>query len=572
MPPFSELNPDATFSKRAIYEEILSVALERGCMGLLRHCAKGWIDGSCMFNLCIPTELTLLTVTAWIVKRAAQTKTRCSELCESIFDYGGYPLDERERERKELKVLNGRLGNLDNLQAFIVNLGKRSLAPATISEIEDNAQRIRTFYTYQRVLLFFIEWGRGLVPEGQQEQDQHQPSALAQLQSSYANRHTSVGDNRYINGLLRRIGQDTGGGAAVALTYPPRTLHFLMHLMLAFNTGLENKHEVILYLLYGLDVVQTAGVKLSDRFEASFGLKTQLVTRVKSLWHLEHDNHVECIKVLSSSLCPDNPYQSWHVDLLVEALLAKGATSEAMSVVYRPPGPLASLARLKVLMASKSIPEAFAYARRNDDDETGRPLLEYFFRQSNRMRQFKALAQLCLRDTEEELALRLLRDCRTPLTDSVQLILLLQKSKYIEAVSFMDKVAAEREIADESSRAIIYAYRSTMNPVLQTLAATWTWRRLRTCIRCPLAISWPGTVPVDCGAASSRALPSAHAGPRSTTRIQRQKKKDQCPATRCPSCGARCTASASCHIVDAQCAPCPTRRWRSVYASRRNLS
>ncbi|SPP78559.1 blast:Protein ELYS homolog [Drosophila guanche] len=438
-------------------------------MGLLKNCAKGWIDGSYMFNLCIPTELTLLTFTAWIVKRAAQTKTRCSELCENIFDYGGYPLDERER--KELKVLNGQLGNLDNLQAFIVNLGKRSLAPAIISEIEDNAQRIRTFYTYQRVLLFFIEWG--LVPEGQQEQDQHQPSALAQLQSIYANRHTSVGDNRYINGLLRRIGQDTGGGAAVALTYPPRTLNFLMHLMLAFNTDLENKHEVILYLLYDLDVVQTSGVKLSNRFEASFSLKTQLVTRVKSLWHLEHDNHVECMKVLSSSLCPDNPYQSWHVELLVEALLAKGAISDAMSVVYRPPGPLASLTRLKVLMASKNIPEAFEYARRNDDDETGRPLLEYFFRQSNEMRQFKALAQLCLRDTEEELALRLLRECRTPLTDSVQLILLLQKSKYIEAVSFMDKVAAEREIADESSRAIIYAYRSTMNPVSQTLAGDY---------------------------------------------------------------------------------------------------
>ncbi|BFG02713.1 protein ELYS homolog [Drosophila madeirensis] len=469
MPQFGELNPDATFSKRAIYEEILSVALEHGCMGLLKNCAKGWIDGSYMFNLCIPTELTLLTFTAWIVKRAAQTKTRCSELCESIFDYGGYPLDERER--KELKVLNGQLGNLDNLQAFIVNLGRRSLAPAIIREIEDNAQRIRTFYTYQRVLLFFIEWG--LVPEGQQEQDQHQPSALAQLQSIYANRHTSVGDNRYINGLLRRIGQETSSGAAVALVYPPRTLHFLLHLMLAFNTDLENKHEVILYLLYDLDVVQPAGVKLSDRFEASFGLTTQLVTRVKSLWHLEHDNHAECMKVLSSSLCPDSPYQSWHVELLVEALLAKGAISDAMSVVYRPPGPLASLTRLKVLMASKNIPEAFEYARRNDDEETGRPLLEYFFRQSIEMRQFKALAQLCLRDTEEELALRLLRECRTPLTDSVQLILLLQKCKYIEAVSFMDEVAAEREIADESSRAIIYAYRSTMNPVSQTLAGDY---------------------------------------------------------------------------------------------------
>ncbi|XP_041447915.1 LOW QUALITY PROTEIN: protein ELYS homolog [Drosophila obscura] len=511
LPQFSELNPDATFSKMAIYEEILSVALEHGCISLLKDCARNWIDGSYMCNLRVPTALSLSTLTNWIVKRAAQIKARCSELCQGIFDYGGYPLDERER--KELKVLNGQLGNLDKLQSYIVSVGKRCLAHSLLTEIEANEQVIRTVYTYQRVLLFFIRWG--LLPEGQQqlqqqeeEEDDEQQSppgkqphsALIQLRRLYADRRPSGRDNLYIGGLLRHISQESGG-AAVDLAYPPDTLQSIMQLMLSRTTDMDHKHEVLLYLLFDLDGVQMAKVKLSDRFKTAFGLQTQLVTRVKSLWALDHGDHSVSCEELQFNVCvvfnlpsdahpipphaemhetalellvSRNPYLNWHVELLVEALLSKGAISDAMSVVHRPPGPLSSLTRLKVLMASKNIPEAFDYARRNDNDETGRPLLEYFFRQSIEMQQFKALAQLCLRESEEELVLRLLRECKTPVTDSVQLILLLQKSKYIEAVSFMDEVAAEREIAaGDSSRDIIFAYRSTMNPVSQTLAGAY---------------------------------------------------------------------------------------------------
>lgn len=157
--------------------------------------------------------------------------------------------------------------------------------------------------------------------------------------------------------------------------------------------------------------------------------------------------------------------------LLIDKLLAEGAVKAAKKVVSRPPGPLSSALHMKVLLANENITEAFQIARL-DDDEDGQPLLERFFRHCIEIRRFKVLAELYLREPEERLLYSLLRQCRSRQTDCVQLIMLLQKSKFIEAVSFMDEVAAERE-RDVSSNTILPAYSATMGPVTQNIAGTY---------------------------------------------------------------------------------------------------
>lgn len=144
-----------------------------------------------------------------------------------------------------------------------------------------------------------------------------------------------------------------------------------------------------------------------------------------------------------------------------------------MQVVQMPPGFVSSELKLKVLLANNNIPEAFHHARVYMDGE-GRPLLERFFRHCILEGKFSVLATLCLRDNEEQLIYRQLRQCKTRTTDSIQLILLLKRCKYIEAVSFMDEVAAERDhSANDETSGILSAYRTTMAPVTQSIAGTY---------------------------------------------------------------------------------------------------
>jgi len=159
--------------------------------------------------------------------------------------------------------------------------------------------------------------------------------------------------------------------------------------------------------------------------------------------------------------------------LLLETLLDGGAVKAAMRVASQPPGPLSSALHMSVLLANENMAEAFLIARLYDDEEEGQSLLERFFRHCIERRRFRVLAELCLREPEERLLYRLLRQCRSRQTECVHLILLLQKSKFIEAVSFMDDVAVERQREDESSSTIISAYRSTMAPVSQNIAGTY---------------------------------------------------------------------------------------------------
>ncbi|XP_017066969.1 protein ELYS homolog [Drosophila eugracilis] len=448
LPQFCELN--ATFSKTAMYEVILSVALEHNCGALLNDCARSWLDGSFLCNMLDPTELSPLTLTNWIVKRAGQIKTRCDELCQGIFDYGGYSLDERER--REFQVLSDQLRELLRLQSYILELGQRRLMPNTLDDCKNNERALKTVVEYQRVLYWFIE--QGLLPEGQQEDHREQrEEPLVRLRHVYSQRRAQR-KRLYIDSLKKLT--------SLSERYPPDSLHALLHVMLDLDTELSNKHALVLYLLMDLDP------KLGKTFQTSFQLENDLVKSVRSFWCLDRGDNEQCVKELYDGPTPASNYKVWQMRLLLDTLVQNGAVVEAMQVANQPPGPLSAELHLKVLLANECMPEAFMIARNNDDDE-GKSLLEPFFRHCISRRRFKILAELLLRGPEERLLYRLLRECGSRQTDCVQLILLLQKNKLVEAVSFMDDAAAERERENEASNNIIAAYRSTLAPVAQKI-------------------------------------------------------------------------------------------------------
>ncbi|XP_070136349.1 protein ELYS homolog isoform X2 [Drosophila bipectinata] len=455
MPQFSELHPDATVSKAAMYDEILSVALEHKCVALLNDCARSWLDGSFLCNTLDSTQLSLSTLTNWIVRRAGLIKAHCSELCQGIFDYGGYSLDERER--REYQALSSQLRELLRLQTYILEQGNRSMPPSILMECETNKRALQTVLMYQRVLYWFIE--QALLPEGQHmENNAQRESVLVRLRRSYADLRKNK-RTLYIDALGKRTG--------LSNAYPPETLQSLLYLMLNPDTQTDRKHALVLYFLMDL-----AAPKLWLRFQGAFQISDHLVLSVRSFWFLDHGDFEECVRELYEAATPITGYEEWQSRLLLETLLDAGAPEAAMRVVSQPPGPVDVWLHLRILLANESIPEAFHMARLYDEEET-QPLLERFFQHCIDNRRFKVLAELCLREPEERLVYRLLRKCRSRQTECVQLILLLQKSKYIEAVSFMDEVADERQREDDSSSTIISAYRSTMAPVAQNIAGTY---------------------------------------------------------------------------------------------------
>ncbi|XP_030378538.1 protein ELYS homolog [Scaptodrosophila lebanonensis] len=496
IPQFCELNPDATFSKSAMYEVILSVALENSCIGLLNDCARRWMDGSYLCDKRDPTELSLSTLTNWIVKRASQIKTRSIEIFQEIFDHGGYRLDDAER--KEFQDLSWQLRQLKNVQEKIVNMGKGILTKKLLNDLVDVEKAIGVVFEYQRVLFWFVD--RDVFPEIQDGAEVgNRPLEL--IRNFYGRRRTELaklprdidgrsGSTLYIDALLKHRSFGEGlrehwlqnGGDGL---YPPTSLKAMLYVMLTQEEQLEQKHEIILYFLLDLNEQLGYNGSIAMDFETAFRVSENLRRSVKSFWHLDHGNYKEAANELFGACTRIRHYQEWQVKLLIDVLLAHKAVNLAAQVVNLPPGNVSPLLRLRVLLANNNMSDAFCHARLYDDDD-GQTLLERFFRHCISNRKYKVLAELFLREHEQRLVYRLLSESKSKDADCVQLILLLKRSKYIEAVSFMDKIAAEPNNGESSkdivtagsnyydvSNTILSAYRATMAPVTRNIADTY---------------------------------------------------------------------------------------------------
>ncbi|KAH8387870.1 hypothetical protein KR093_009941, partial [Drosophila rubida] len=462
MPQFCQHNRDATFSKRAMYELIMSVALEHNRMGLLKSCVQSCLDGSFMCNMMSSTKLSLSIFTNWLLQRAAQIKERCSELCQGIFEYDAYTLDERECE--EFQVLNTQLSRLLQLQQYIIQTGKNRMGPEMLQDLGSTTDALAILHEFQLVIYWLIE--NQLLPDNAR-------SPLELIRLEYANRRRLHNNRLYIDEVL----QQHQSHLQLDSPYPPQSLRTLMQVFLLPDVQLQLKRELLLYLLLDWDATSNNS-ELFDNFVLSFNVDESLIRCMRSFWLLDRGQIAAAVDELYRGRSHLNNFADWQAKLLLEALLARGAAKEAMQVAEMPPGPISSQLKLRVLLANNDIPQAFHHARVNED-ELGRPLLEFFFEHCIRRSMFKVLGSLCLREHEEQMIYRLLRQCKTRKADSVQLILLLKRCKYIEAVSFMDEVADQRRrsafgdnLSDETST-LLSAYRTTMAPVTQSIAGTY---------------------------------------------------------------------------------------------------
>ncbi|XP_069966069.1 protein ELYS homolog isoform X2 [Bactrocera oleae] len=520
LPQFSELNVDSTFSRLAIFETILSVALEHNCFSLLRDCAKCWADGSFMgCNFTATTGISLSTLTNWIWKRATNIKARCNDLSKGLFDYAGFPLDQREQ--KELGFLTRQLKRLGDLLNEVLTTGKRYIPDNVYLKLETQHKSLKMASEYQDVLLWLLNIG--LLPEMQQNRNNfslYKPYGKNKvvykanqsntntiqypyddLKNLYARRRDffarsnenfiskKTGSCRllFIDALIAHECKGDGlrecwlenGGTGL---YPPPSIEAMLRVMLVPELEFESKCAILLYFFLDLHMTidEQAHKEIVEsfvKFPSVFKLTATLIKTVQSLWNLDHGLFQPAVDEFISPFNNNQTYSQWMLELLIESLLTQNASHFALRILEARPTLISPILKLKTLLANELISEAFHFARTKQDDT----LLELFFKCCLCAGKYGVIRDLALNEREGQLVQRILRSSKTHGAENLHFVYLLQKSKYIEAVSYMDELSRTKTLrshyGNESSIAgntdtpnlVLSAFNTTMAPVTQGL-------------------------------------------------------------------------------------------------------
>ncbi|XP_054730097.1 protein ELYS homolog [Anastrepha obliqua] len=513
LPQFSELNVDSTFSRLAIYETILCVALEHNCFSLLRDCAKCWADGSFMgSNFTATTGISLSTLTDWIWKRATEIKTRCNDLSKGLFDYAGYPLDPREQ--KELGYLTRQLKLLADLLGEVLSTGKRYIPDKVFLNLETQNKSMRMASEYQDVLLWLLNIR--LLPEMQHNRNNHNSykehskakedinfiqypyddlknlytrrrAFFARINENLISKKTGSCRLLFIDALitheckgdvLRECWLENGGNGL----YPPPSIEAMLRVMLVPDVEFESKCAILLYFFLDLHMTidehaHKEVVESFVKFPSVFKLTAALIKTVQSLWNLDHGLFMPAVDEFISPFNNNQTYTQWMLELLIESLLSQNAADFALRILEARSTLISPVLKLKTLLANDLISEAFHFSRSKQDDS----LLELFFKCCLCAGKYGVIRDLALSEREGQLVQRILRTSKTHGAENLHFVYLLQKSKYIEAVSYLDELSRAKSLrmnygnegivvdSADTPNLVLSAFNTTMAPVTQGL-------------------------------------------------------------------------------------------------------
>lgn len=176
------------------------------------------------------------------------------------------------------------------------------------------------------------------------------------------------------------------------------------------------------------------------------------------------------IEDLISPLSQDRQLASWQQELLIESLLVQEAPHLALHAL-RAPGPaIQPLLEIKTLLANNLVAEAFQLQRSKGDK---RLLLE-FFRGCHEQNKWRYVLDLALTPSEELCLGKFLRSSDSVLGENLHFLYLLQRCKYIEAISFIDQIQNQRNSTHssdfETPQTILSAYKLTMTPATRQIS------------------------------------------------------------------------------------------------------
>ncbi|XP_055317176.1 protein ELYS homolog [Sitodiplosis mosellana] len=500
IPQLSDQNYHANPSKRLKQEFLLSMALEYNCMSLLRECAQHWADGSHMGRGVNDDGLTLSTLTDWIWHQATLIKDRCNDLCVPLFDDSGITIDLRSR--KILAHYSRQLKLLADLLHMIITNYRQYIPDEIFDTLTMQRNSIRMTSEYQEVLQWLLNmgllpeivWNQLSLPEARNNTFTAIPYPYRILNKFYTEQRQRFYDidrsnitpktnsckclyidsfiDRECNSHLLRNEWNNGLGDGL---YPPPSLQAMLRILLIPGITLENKYMLFVYLFLDLHMVLEAEhfnvVQNLIKFPAVFNLNSSLIKTTQAFWNLDHNEYEIALKELISPLTSDRLISQWQQELLVNTLLIRDMPNLALQAI-RAPGPsINTPLRIKTLLANNLITEAFELQRSKFDEH----LLLEFFKGCHEHKKWNYVLGLSLTEREGEILCKFLKTCDSLLSENLQLLYLLQRNRYIEALTYLDDLKHKpRSIAmhkklENTQDMIISSYKLAMNTTNRAL-------------------------------------------------------------------------------------------------------
>lgn len=171
-----------------------------------------------------------------------------------------------------------------------------------------------------------------------------------------------------------------------------------------------------------------------------------------------------------SPLTSDRMISQWQQELLVNTLLIRDPRLALHAL--RAPGPsINTPLRIKTLLANNLITEAFELQRSKFDEH----LLLEFYKGCHVNKKWNYVLGLSLTEKEGEILCKFLKNCDSLLSENLQLLYLLQRNRYIEALTYLNDLKNKprsmimHKKLENTQDMIISSYKLAMNTTNRAL-------------------------------------------------------------------------------------------------------
>ncbi|XP_066905292.1 fap1 adhesin [Halyomorpha halys] len=415
---------------------VLTICLENRIIKVIEDCVKDWNSGGYTVRGC-----TIQFLLDWLWSLHRTYKANGNKICIPLFDQSGMKFDVSEK--RSLQHCKSLLNTVQSVYTNIVNRYKNTVI---ISGIEEKLTAMSLVRLYFDCCLKLISVN--LLPE---PNDLGKPSDSVVYHfddiNAYAiNRRKEgpfLGDS-----LLGRTDAEKQwleeGGTGL---YPPPSIQSVLRFCLHPSPSIANKMSLLLYLF--MDIINCytpiRSQPVLDRiknFQHLMRIPEVQYKIVAGCWYLDHSMFDEGVDLLFDPrvLCVDLS-EDQHRGIL--HLLASEGQEKLALQYLRLKSPTLNLANdlrveLNLLLSNSLVNEAFLFQRKHP--EMRETLLIEFFEGCIERKQLGQVFGLNLDFKEEATLMKYLKSSGLKEKGDLQVLLLLSKAKYTEAMFLNDKL------------------------------------------------------------------------------------------------------------------------------------
>ncbi|XP_025408942.1 protein ELYS [Sipha flava] len=423
---------------------IISILVENKILSVLSACAEEWKNGTY-----VSTGATILHLVQCLWKHVMVVKQFADKLCVPLFDYSGTQLDKKNK-----RILNHCLSQMECVKNFLKDL--HTIYGVHIINV-DYSFRVYTLNLvtqYFKAVTCFLNYG--LLPESTEE-DPTQGILHCDFTSliQYANkRRMEFGDSQlYLidaivynepkgNKLIEQWQHE--GSEATKGMYPPSTVQCLLRIYLNSALSDQVKDFIIIYFLIDVCSSQELNVMLANRmcnFAIEFDVENKgLNTLCRASWLFDHDMFEDAIEILSNNkewMIDNDKSWDWFHWTVLKLLVFKTeyfwARFYMKLVNIKPENINDHKFYINLQVLNNQYFDGLNYIRSRPIKEK-QILFEYFFDRCRETSKLKCLIEYLWELEEEELFYSYLKKFNDPESLSIQLLFLLQRGRYIEAI------------------------------------------------------------------------------------------------------------------------------------------